>query len=165
MLPLALLLLTAAASGSGVRSAGEAAPPALPLCNVTWPAGGQPQPALGQCTHVRTGQPNPINLTRCGASDYPELPQCASITLSGACMQNCSAPTILELPTALTLLREGIPKLIHYFGSAAANSTDPSVEGAMASFLIVQGPYGCECTSAMTLRGCVSSAATSIPSF
>ena len=47
----------------------------------------------------------------------------------------------LELPTALTLLREGVPKLIHYFGSADPNSTDPSVEGAMASFLVVQGAY------------------------
>ena len=47
----------------------------------------------------------------------------------------------LELPTALTLLQEGIPKLIHYFGSADPDSTDPSVEGAMASFLVVQGPY------------------------
>ena len=42
----------------------------------------------------------------------------------------------LELPTALTLLQEGIPKLIHYFGSADPDSTDPSVEGAMASFLV-----------------------------
>jgi hypothetical protein len=43
---------------AALTASAAAAPPALPLCNVT--AG-------------MTRQPNPINLTRCGASGCPDL--------------------------------------------------------------------------------------------
>ena len=41
-----------------------------------------------------------------------------------------------ELPTALALLKAGIPKLIHYFGT-----NDTLLESQLASFFVVQGPY------------------------
>ena len=45
----------------------------LPLCN-------------------KTGQPNPINLTRCGGAGCADLPQCSSITPGAVCIQNCAFP-------------------------------------------------------------------------
>lgn len=45
---------------------------------------------LPQCN--KTGQPNPINLTRCGASGCADLPQCSSITPGAVCIQNCTFP-------------------------------------------------------------------------
>ena len=101
MLPVAFLAAAAAL----------AAPPPphrLPLCNVS--GGG-------------TGQPNPINFTRCGASGCPELPQCSSVTPGGVCIQSCSFPAF---PPAER-------RLMAWVGGDVDNQEDREKLGGMAA--------------------------------
>jgi hypothetical protein len=108
--PLALLLAVALRSSVlAAAAAAAAAPPAFPLCNIT--GGG-------------TGHPNPINLTRCGASGCRDLPQCSSITLNGVCIQNCSFPAF---PPAAER------RLMAWVGGDVDNQADRDQLGGMAA--------------------------------
>ena len=99
--------MAVAAALAAAALAGAAAP-TLPQCNLT----------------TGTGQPNPINLTRCGASGCPELPQCSSVTPGGVCIQNCTFPSFPPAPGR---------RLMAWVGGDVDNQEDREKLGGMAA--------------------------------
>ena len=105
-----LALLGAVLSVASASAGDRAPPPALPLCPT--------QPSPDAPKYVQQ-----INLTKC-AHGCADLPQCASVTPGGVCIQKCSLP---QFPA------ETGRRLMAWVGGDVDNQADRDSLGGMAA--------------------------------
>ena len=115
--PLLLALLSAMLSIASSSAAASRAPPPPPLCPT------QPSPDAPKYVEQ-------INLTKC-AHGCAELPQCASVTQGGVCIQQCAFP---QFPA------DTGRRLIAWVGGDVDNQARPHVYPFASRSTLVNAP-------------------------